>query len=347
MQEKGMPIMIKATVGGLIIRNDDGIEKILLIQRSVEPFQDYWALPGGHIDSKETSRDAIKREVKEETGLTYDPHFFTYNDEIFEKQDFHAVVMFFVGNATGKIKIQKGEVFDYKWFTFPEALEKDLAFNHRDIILSYMRKCQNTSAEERTGIIEEFKALRQEMNTVFNTRIWGAATYLIITAGVLASMGEIFPPIGFILLIYTAIPFILHTASRERTRLRIASYIRIILEKQHPGLKWENSLKKWRDIFDNKGENKGIYSVLQHIFSLIGIHLIIPFFALIGLLYHGIFETTFLIRHWIIYLSISLTGLIICFLAFRSFCKIYSKGEDYDKMFAQLKTEIDMSKLSD
>ena len=339
--------MIKATVGGLIIRNDNGIEKILLTQRAVEPFHGDWALPGGHIERGESARDAIQREVEEETGLNFDPKFFIHNDEIFEDKQFHAVVLVFVGQATGEVTIQEEEVFDYKWVTFPEALEQNLAFNHRDIILSYLRKCKHTSPEERAGILEEFKALRQEINTVFHTRIWGVATYLIIAAGISASLGKIFPPIGFILLIYVALPFILHTASRERTRIRIASYFKMILEKQHPGLKWENSLKKWRYIFDKKRENKRIYSVLLHIFSLIGVHLIIPFFAFIGLLHHGISEDSFLLWHWVMYLGASMTGLVLCFLSFKSFCKIFFEDQNYDNMFARLKTEMDIAKVSD
>jgi len=42
---------------------------ILLIRRRSEPGKNLWALPGGHVGSKETSLDAAIRELREETRL--------------------------------------------------------------------------------------------------------------------------------------------------------------------------------------------------------------------------------------------------------------------------------------
>jgi len=46
---------------------------ILLIQRGWDPFKGQWALPGGHVDSGETSRAAAARGLAEEVDVYVAP----------------------------------------------------------------------------------------------------------------------------------------------------------------------------------------------------------------------------------------------------------------------------------
>ena len=48
---------------------DKGIVKVLLVKRTNEPINGYWALPGGAMYNNETLEDGARRELKEKTGL--------------------------------------------------------------------------------------------------------------------------------------------------------------------------------------------------------------------------------------------------------------------------------------
>ncbi|HIH78261.1 MAG TPA: NUDIX hydrolase [Halobacteria archaeon] len=55
----------KVAVDGIVLYN----KNIVLIQRKNPPFKGRYALPGGFVEYGETTESALKREVKEETGL--------------------------------------------------------------------------------------------------------------------------------------------------------------------------------------------------------------------------------------------------------------------------------------
>jgi len=56
---------------GAIIRDDRG--RVLMIRRGTEPGRGLWSIPGGRVEEGESSKQAVVREVAEETLLRITP----------------------------------------------------------------------------------------------------------------------------------------------------------------------------------------------------------------------------------------------------------------------------------
>lgn len=110
------------TVGALIF---DSEGNILLIRS--HKWHDKYVVPGGHIELGERIEEALRREVKEETGLdVYDIEFlciqeFIYDDNFWERK--HFIFFDYVCRTNSKKVTLNDEAFDYTWVSIQEALE--------------------------------------------------------------------------------------------------------------------------------------------------------------------------------------------------------------------------------
>jgi ADP-ribose pyrophosphatase YjhB (NUDIX family) len=134
MQEHRNPL---CTVDAIIeIREYEDLppQGIILIKRRNPPFG--WAIPGGFVDYGESLQDAVKREMKEETGLEIEilRQFHTYSDP---KRDprHHTITTVYLAQASGEPKAgdDAGDIGIFRKDTLPE----EIAFDHRQILEDY------------------------------------------------------------------------------------------------------------------------------------------------------------------------------------------------------------------
>lgn len=108
----------------------------------------HWDLPKGHIEKGETLEDTVKREVKEETGLSNIKIVPGFKETIkyffrWEEKNIMKFVTFYVAETPHQSKHGAGQAPEVKiskehigfiWLPYREALEKLTFKNAKDII---------------------------------------------------------------------------------------------------------------------------------------------------------------------------------------------------------------------
>ncbi|WP_091304352.1 NUDIX hydrolase [Amycolatopsis tolypomycina] len=84
---EGLTSMTIRCVGGIVF---DPYGRLLLIRRANDPDSGQWSLPGGRVEPGETDKEAVVRELFEETGLDVIP-----------------------GTLVGSVRRGPYEIFDY------------------------------------------------------------------------------------------------------------------------------------------------------------------------------------------------------------------------------------------
>ena len=119
--ERTYPLRPIVGVGAVIWRGD----RVLLIRRGKPPRAGQWSLPGGAQELGETLREAITREVREETGLELtDLRLLTTVDLIEREPDgrvrFHYTLVDFTADAPTGQPVAADDAVAVKWFHIDE-----------------------------------------------------------------------------------------------------------------------------------------------------------------------------------------------------------------------------------
>ena len=185
--------------------------------------------------------------------------------------------------------------------------------------------------DKQEGLLEEFRVLRQELLGVQTARLWGTLTYVMIAGGITALQTKLSHPSLYLFLILIALPLLWHTANRERSRLRIAAYINVVIEPQVLGLGWHAHLKEWRKIIPGETRLEKIVDRWRYILALTGVYVVIIVFSFIFLLASP---------SGILLKLVGVVGVALCAEAHRYLDAVLNSGGTYERIFQEASNRL-------
>lgn len=133
----------RVTIGAIVIAPD---KDILLLKSS--KWGGRYILPCGHVEFGESLENAVKREVKEESGLEVNNIKFLRVQEFIQSEEYHDKKSHFVGlqytceSQTKEVKTNN-EAEEYAWFSHSEALKRNLEKGTFETIEYYLSSTPN------------------------------------------------------------------------------------------------------------------------------------------------------------------------------------------------------------
>lgn len=115
--------------------------KVMLIQRDLPPFKNQWALPGGFVRTDETTEEAARRELQEETGLiqVFLEQLYTFSEMDRDPRERVVTVAYFALVRLSQHSFKAStDARDAKWFAVDDLPR--LAFDHQRILLAAQQR---------------------------------------------------------------------------------------------------------------------------------------------------------------------------------------------------------------
>jgi len=127
---------IKVAVDAIVFGYSNNCLNVLLIKQKYGTYKGCWALVGGFVKNEEALKDAVIRELKEETGIdvNYLEQLYTFGDNI--NRDARARVIsiayFALVNSAKLVLTADTDAEDAQWFPINEV--PVLGYDHNEIL---------------------------------------------------------------------------------------------------------------------------------------------------------------------------------------------------------------------
>lgn len=114
-------------VGAIVLERGE----LLLVKRDREPARNQWSLPGGRVEWGESLREAVTREVREETGIEIEVEGLAGIAERIIPDDegdvsFHYVIMDFWARPKSRDIVAGDDAIEARWVDVEELREMGL-----------------------------------------------------------------------------------------------------------------------------------------------------------------------------------------------------------------------------
>ncbi len=122
---------------------DDDL-KVLLVQRRVEPYQDFWSLPGGFVHMDESLEQAGLNKLKEKTNVDdiYLEQLYTFGDLERDPRARVITIAYYALVSSERFTLKPSDaVSDVKWHSIYALPE--LAFDHARILEYALQRLRN------------------------------------------------------------------------------------------------------------------------------------------------------------------------------------------------------------
>ncbi|HEX9674591.1 MAG TPA: NUDIX domain-containing protein [Anaerolineales bacterium] len=140
MKSEGTTQVYPEPIVGALVFNAEG--KLLLVKS--HKWRDLYGLPGGHIELQETMKDAIRREVKEETSLDVDQiEFLCFQEVVFDEAFWtrsHFIFFDFVCKSDSTDVTLNSEAEEHVWIPPQEAMELPIDSYTKKAIVTYLER---------------------------------------------------------------------------------------------------------------------------------------------------------------------------------------------------------------